>query len=213
MGARRKAKKQKVISKQTKPGFALEKRSSDQTHMVFAFRGPSARDKSAAAATVLMGILGSGMSSRLFQKLRGQMGACYYVHSQADFYTDHGFGGISTGIDKNRVVEVTKAILEECRKLTREEVTPEELQKVKDFLSSHMQMGLETSDGVAVFAIENEVLRGELKTPAAVEDEIRRVSAKDVLKAARTLFSNDRLNLAIVGNIDDGASVKKVLRF
>src|SRR5690606_5937433 len=68
---------EKVKESQKAPALSILKKKSDQTHMIMAFRGYKADDKRNAALSLLMGILGDGMSSRLFQRLREEMGACY----------------------------------------------------------------------------------------------------------------------------------------
>lgn len=57
------------------------------------------------------GVLGAGMSSRLFTKLRDEMGVCYYVKAGNDAYSDHGYLGVSAGVDNKRVEEVVGVIL------------------------------------------------------------------------------------------------------
>lgn len=203
--------KEVVKEKQLLPALRVEKRKSDQTHMVMAFRGFGADDKRSAIVSVLMGILGDGMSSRLFQRLREQMGACYYVRAYNDVYTDHGYAGISTGIDKTRIVEVTQAILDECKRLTYEEVQEKELQKIKDYIVSHMYMGLETTDAQAGFYALEEITHGNTREPSKIEDEIRKVTAKDIQEIAKDIFRDEKLNLAVVGDVSDTKSLKKVL--
>lgn len=205
--------KDKVVEKQKAPGLAIEKKKSDQTHMVFAFRALPASDKRAVIVSVMMGILGAGMSSRLFQRLREQMGACYYVHSGNDLQDDYGYAAIWTGVEAKRAAEVTQAVLAECKRLATEEVQEKELQKVKDFLSSHLYMGLETTDAVAGFYLNEEVVHGAAREPKELEEAIRKVSAKDIMDMAKEIFVDDKLNLAIVGNIADAKPVKKVLTF
>lgn len=210
----RKSGKEKLKESQSKPALLIEKKKSDQTHMVMAFRAFGSQEKyKTAVLDVLMGILGNGMSSRLFQRLREEMGACYYVRSSNDVYAEHGVATISTGIDKNRIVEVTMAILDECKRLTYEEVSEKELQKIKDYQVSHMYMGLETTDALAGYYTSEEIVHGKARDPKVFEDEIRKVTAKDVLKMAQEVFRDENLNLAVVGNVSDTKGVKKVLTF
>jgi predicted Zn-dependent peptidase len=205
--------KDKVKEKQKTPGLLLEKRKTDQTHMVMAFRAYDAKDKRSAAATLLMGILGSGMSSRLFQRLRTEMGACYYVHSHNDSMSDYGITAISTGIDPKRSAEVTKALIDECKRLTYEKVTDKELQKAKDYLVSHIYMGLETSDALAGFYVSEEIVHGSARNPEEIEKDIRKISAEEIMEVAKDIFKDEKLNLAIVGNVSDPKGVKKALTF
>ena len=79
------------------------------------------------------GIL-SGMSGRLFQKMREELGICYYVSAENDTFTDHGVFSVSAGVDSKRVKEAITAILTELKKLKTELVKKEELDKVKQYL-------------------------------------------------------------------------------
>ncbi len=205
--------KEKIKEKQGAPQILVEKKKSDQTHMVMAFRAFPATDKRRSTLSVLKGILGGGMSSRLFQRLREEMGACYYAYAASDLSSDHGFAAVATGVDRNRIVEVTKAIIDECKRLTYEQVSDKELQKVKDYIVGHMYMGLETSDALAGFYLSEEVVHKAPRMPAQVEKQVRAVTAKEVMELAQELFVDKGLNLAIVGNISDQKSIKKVLTF
>ncbi len=207
----KKISKPAVKEKQKLPGLAIHKKKTDQTHMVMAFRAYGAEDKRIPALTILAEILGKGMSSRLFTKLRDEMGACYYVRAGHDEYTDHGTLAISTGINVSRTKEVVKVLLDECGKLSRIPVSDKELEKAKEHNIGHLYMNLETTDSLAEFYAGQEVSAGKLKKPQELEKEIRKVTAKDVMKVAKDIFRNNKLNLAIVGSISHPKAIKKVL--
>lgn len=203
--------KPRVKGAQKSPALLVEKKKTDQMHMVLAFRGFDAQDKRVAALSVLSGVLGGGMSSRLFQRLRDEMGVCYYVRSANDEYTDHGYFAISTGIDPKRVDEVVKVLLLECKRLTTELVPEEELQKTKDYLAGNLYLGLETTDALAEFYAIQEAVKGRIDNPRDWERELRAVTAQDIQKVAKEIFKNERINLAIVGQVKDEKKVQKLL--
>lgn len=205
--------KDKLREIQKSAAVLVEKKKTDQTHMIMALRAFSAADKRSITASVLMGVLGDGMSSRLFQRLREEMGACYYVRTSNDVYTDHGYVAVSTGIEKGRITEVVQALIDECKRLTYEEVQEKELQKVKDYMVSHMYMGLETTDALAGHYLSEEVVHGRARDPKELENEIRKTTSREIMEIAKALFRDENLNLAIVGNIDDTRAIKKVLSF
>ena len=202
-----------VKEKQKSPGLLIHKKKTDQTHIVMAFRAYGAKDKRLPALTVLTEILGKGMSSRLFTKLRDEMGACYYVRAGHDECTDHGVFTISTGINVSRTEEVLKVLLEECGKLTRALVSDKELQKAKEHNIGHLYIDLETTDSIAEFYADQEVNAGKLKRPQELEKAIRKVTAQDIMRVAKGIFRNEKLNLAIVGNIFDSKAIKRALSF
>lgn len=200
-----------VKEKQKSPAILVEHKKTDQTHMILATRTFHAKDKRIPALEVLTEILGQGMSSRLFCKLRDEMGACYYVRALSYQYTDHGAFAISTGINNKRAEEVLKVLISECKKLTRTLISEAELEKAKEHKIGHLYMDLETTDSLARFYGDQEITVGRSKTPQQVEKEIRKVSARDVMKVAQDIFKDRNLNLAIVGDIKDTTKLRKAL--
>ena len=100
---------------------------------------------------VMAAVLGGGMSSRLFHRLRNEMGAVYSVHAFNDAYTDHGYFAVAAGFDGKRAAEVLKVVLEELNKFKNTEVTEAELRRVKEHMVGGMYLGLESSDSLAQF--------------------------------------------------------------
>ena len=198
---------------QSKPQVKIKDKKTDQTHLVLGTRTFGAKDKRNIALEVLNVILGRGMSSRLFHKLREEMGVGYYIHSSLDEYSDHGYLAVSCGVDKNRVEEVVRAILSEMRKLKDEFVPEKELQKAKDYLLGNMYLGLESSDALAEFYAVQEILRGQVITPTEFSEKIQKVTAEEVKKVAEQIMLDEKLNMAIVGYIKNKKSLSKAFHF
>ena len=209
----KKSKKLKVVEKQEKPEVLLKFKKTDQTHFVLGVRTYDLFSKKNAVLSLLGGVLGGGMSSRLFQKLREEMGVGYYVRAYNDVYTDHGFFQVSAGVDNKRIEEVIYAVLEECRKLMREVVSEEELNKVKECLIGNMKLSLESSDDIANFYGGQELLKKEIKSAEEKAKELRKVSAKDIKKLANEIFKDKKLNLALIGPFKDKQKFSKILKF
>jgi predicted Zn-dependent peptidase len=209
----RKIRKVKVKEAQSKPKVLLNFKKTDQAHFVLAMRSYDLWSSKNAALTVLGGILGGGMSSRLFQKLREEMGVGYYVRSYNDAYTDHGFFQISAGVDNKRIEEVIKAVINECIILKRENVSTEELEKVKEFLIGNMKLSLESSDDIANFYGLQELLKRESKTAEEKAIKIRQVTGAQIKALANEIFKNNKLNLAIIGPFKGKAKFLKLLKF
>jgi predicted Zn-dependent peptidase len=205
--------KVKVIEKQDKPKVLVKFKNTDQTHFVLGTRTYDLFDKKNVLLSVLGGILGGGMSSRLFQKLREEMGVGYYVSAYNDSYTDHGFFQVSAGVDNKRINEVIKAVLEECKNLKENLVTEEELNKVKEYLTGNMKLSLESSDDIANFYGGQELLKREIKNAEEKAKEIRKVTAEQIKILANDIFKNKKLNLALIGPFKDKAQFLKILRF
>ncbi|MEQ1500393.1 MAG: pitrilysin family protein [Parcubacteria group bacterium] len=200
-------KKKKVVEKQDAPQIKIKYKETDQSHMVIGFRSFGSHDKRSQTLRVLSTVLGSGMSSRLFQKMREELGICYYIGSSTNALTDHGNFIISAGVDKSRLELAVKGVLEEIRRLMHEKVGEEELRKAKDYLIGRMYLGLESSDSLAGFYGFQEVLEEKIKSPKEIEKEVENVTPQDIQKLAKQIFVNKGLNMAIVGNIKDSTTL------
>src|SRR3989344_4992571 len=208
-----KAEKLKIVENQTKPVIQIEPKQTDQTHIVLGLRAYKARDKRKNTLKVLNAVLGGGMSSRLFQKLREEMGVGYYVHSGIDSYTDHGYLAVSTGVDTNRVSEVVSAVLGELKKMADERVPKEELKKAKDYLVGNMYLSLESSDSLAEYYAMQDVLNDEILTPKELASKIEKVTAEEIQSVTKEIVKDKGLNMAIVGNIKDRKTIENIFHF
>lgn len=208
----RKQDKLAVSDRQREPGVLVRYKESDQTHLVLGFRGVPLGHPDHHALAVLAAVLGGGMSSRLFQRVRTEMGLGYYVRAAHDAFTDHGILAASAGVDNRRVDEAVTAILEEFTRLASWEVSKDELAKTKDMIAGRLVLGLETSDELGEYYGFQEILKRTIETPEEVMKKIERVTSKDILAAAGRVMTAKRLNLALLGPWKDGERFKKLLK-
>jgi len=198
---------------QKKPAVSAKFKESDQTHLILGVRAFDVFDERRYGLQVLANILGGGMSSRLFRRIREEMGAAYYVRASADLFLDHGYMSVSAGVDHKKVDNVIKAILEEMKRLSDETVGVEELKKAKEHLVGNLFLGLETSDELAGFYGGQEILTRRILEPEDIAAKIQEVDAASVKKIARSLFTDSKLNLAVIGPHRNTDALKKILRF
>jgi predicted Zn-dependent peptidase len=152
------------------------------------------------------------MSSRLFVKLRDELGLCYYVSASPDLYTDHGVFQVAAGVDTSKTEVAITAILEELRRLVDSPPPVPELRKAKDFLIGNLYLSLESSDELAQFYGMQEVLRKPLKDPERVAKDIEAVTSGDIQNLAREIFKSDLLSLALIGPFKEQNKFLKLLR-
>ncbi len=189
----------KTIEYQIKPEILLKHKETDQTHLVLGVRAFDIFDNRRYALQILTNILGGGMSSRLFQKIREEMAAAYYVSAGADLFTDHGYLAAWAGIDHSKTELVILAILEEFQKIISQPIKNDELQRAKNHLIGGLIIGLETSDQLAGFYGGQEILTKKTISPEDLINKIEAVKAEDIMAVAQDVFQNQKLNLAIIG--------------
>jgi len=213
LGAEKKLAKIKTKESQKAPQVLVRFKESDQSHLVLGVRAFDVFDKRRYVIKVLENVLGGGMSSRLFHKVREELGAAYYIRAESDLMLDHGFFAVSAGVDHLKIEVVIKTILSEMKKLAMSLVPAKELTKSKDHLIGNLILGLETSDELASFYGGQEILTGKVSEPEELIKKVRAVKAGEIRDIAKALFKNNSLNLAIIGPYKGEESFKKILRF
>lgn len=198
---------------QEKPEVMVKHKESDQTHLVLGVRAFPVFDKRRYVLDVLSDILGGGMSSRLWQRVREELGAAYYVNAGPSLFSDHGYWAVSAGVDHNKLEVVVGVILEELQRAMNVPVAEEELRRAKDHLIGRLILGLETSDKLAFFYGGQEVTLRSLLSPEQLIKKIKSVESRDLQVLARELFQNKKLNLALIGPFKEERRLRKILKF
>lgn len=198
-------------AKQEKPVILIEERKTDQTHLVLGVRGYLLGHPKKYACAVLDAVLGEGMSSRLFVRLREKMGLAYYVGSTVVPYTDTGTLATLAGVNNQKVGKAVAAIIGELKQLKIKTVPQREITKAKEMIKGELTLKLESSSFIAQFLVSQEVLERKIETPEELMEKIDAVSAEEVQDVARELFINKGLNLALIGPVKDKSRLSSLL--
>lgn len=191
--------KQKVKIEKKDLKRTVLKKNSDQAHIAIGFHGVPFAHPDARALTLLGTILGRGLSSRLVQRLREELGVAYFVGAGNDMHSDYGMFEISAGIDRRRINEVLEHISEILSDISTTLISHDELHKAREYLLGMQRMTLESSDDVAGFYGVQYMMGEGIKTPLQIEKEYRTVTPQDIRRVARALFSRANTSIAIVG--------------
>lgn len=196
---------------QTTPRVALVGREIEQANLSMAVQAISYSDPRKYAQYLLHIILGGTMSSRLFLRIREDLGLAYNVGSYFPTLVDVGWGTIYAGVDPDRAEQTVSAILDELARLRTEPVTPTEFERARRYVTGSLLMGLEGSAPVASWIGMRELLLGDILTPEEVVAEYNAVTIEDVQALASELFLPERLNLAIVGPYEDDTRFRALI--
>lgn len=202
----------KVFENQKHPGFKIKTKKTDQTHLILGNRAYHQDHKDRFALALLSTILGGNMSSRLFIEVRERRGLAYSVVTFIDSFQDCGYIATQAGVDHEKLKETVKIILQEYKKIATEKVSEKELQKAKDYIKGKSVMGLEASDEVAMFFVDQGLKKKKIMTPEQIFARIDKVAANDILRVAKDIFKEKTLNLAVIGPHQDGKKLEKILK-
>lgn len=192
-----------VKEHQSKPEVLIHNKKTDQTHFCLGVRAFNMFDKRRHALSLMSVILGGNMSSRLFISVRERNGLAYYVHTNYDATTDTGYLVTQAGIKNDSLEKAVSLVLKEYSDLKNKKITPKELKKAKDYLRGTMALSLDATDVQASFYATQEVMGQKILTPEEKIKMLYKVTASDIIKVAKEIFVPEKLNLAVIGPLEE----------
>lgn len=208
-----KASKLAVVETQKTPAIKTASKDVEQLYVSLGVRGYNMFDERRYPAGLMAQILGGGMSSRLFDEVRQKRGLAYYVWAGNTNYTDSGYFEVGAGLNQAKATEGIKVILAEMAKVAAEGVTQEELKRVKDQAEGRMAFTLESTSGVTDDYGGSVLFYDKVITPEEELAKIQAVTQDDIKVVAADIFSDERLNMAVIGPTVDSDAFRKVLTF
>ena len=165
------------------------KKDIEQVHLCLAYPGVAQDDDALYPLSVMNNLLGGGMSSRLFQRIREEMGAAYSVYSFPSTYPNCGTLTIYAGTSPELAQKVADEIHRLIGELMEGGVTQEEFTMAKDQLRVSYILGLESSSSRMSSIGRSKLLRGKAVDPKEVISKIEAVTKEDVERVLRETFS------------------------
>ncbi len=182
------------------PSLALNRKEFEQTSLTLALPGLPFGDPRRYAMTLLNFIAGGGASSRLFQRLREELGLAYSVYSAA--YSNQGAGlfTVAASFSADQQEQVLTEILAVLRGLPGS-VTEEEFARAHAQVKASFILGLETVAAQASYIGRNELLEGRAVDPAEVLAALNRLTVRDINALAEELLADPRRALSVAGDV------------
>lgn len=152
----------------------------EQCHLIIGFESPSYLDPTFYAAQVASGILGGGLSSRLFQEVREKRGLCYSVESSAWGMKDTGMFVIHAATGAGTMTKLIDVTTAEVKRLGDKGPSKQELDRAKALMKSGLLMSLESSSARAEQMARQLLTFDRLFSTTELVDHVDAVTAKDV---------------------------------
>ncbi len=194
------------------PPYLLAERDTSQAQLVVGVPALRRDHPDAWVLAVLNTLLGDGMSSRLFLRVREEQALAYDIASGVVDYADAGALEISAGVDPEALRPALRSILDELARLRDEPVPAAELEKAKRYLGGSLELRMDDARGVASWLGVQEALHERVLTVDEALARIEEVTAGDVARLAGTLFRDEALRLAVVAPPGHGRSLDRSLR-
>ncbi len=197
-------KNEKIYQYDTKavyePVFLNTKKNIEQVHLCMNFEGLNIYDENRYTMALLNLAAGGGMSSRLFQSIREELGLVYSIYSYTSSYRDTGVFEICAELNPANTETVIKNILYNLEKMKNDAISEEKLDKLKIQLKSNIILGQEGTGGTMSAMGRSIVLKNEYTDPETVLRKIEMVKAGDIKKLADKIFNINSFSISLAGN-------------
>jgi predicted Zn-dependent peptidase len=163
-------------------------RKLEQVHLVAGFPAVPLHHPLHEAMYVFSGLLGGGMSSRLFQELREKRGLCYDVQSFFTPFADTGVFGVYGGTGEGEAAEFLTVLADEIAR-AGETATEAEIARAKAQMKVSILTALESPARRAEQMARHVLAFGRVLSRAELTARVDAVTIAQTSAAARILFS------------------------
>jgi predicted Zn-dependent peptidase len=174
-------------------------RDTAQTHIVIGSAAFEHKDPRRYAMSLIGTLLGGGMSSRLFQRIREELGLAYSVYSFQSFHEDAGMHGVYVGTTPDTARAAVDAINEELERLSASGLSEADLTAGKSQLKGQITLSLESPTSRMYRAAGVELYGEPYRTLDDVLSLIEAIDAETVAAICRTYYTPARQTLVSLG--------------
>ena len=181
--------------------FFINKEDVNQSNVQIVGLGTDRRNPDVPALALMNDILGGGFASRLFQKIRTELGLAYAVGGGYGFSYDHpATFRVEVLTQSSSTVAATKAALAEIAGLTSKPFTEEELKRAKDNILNSFLFRYDTKEKVLGESVRLEFYGYPADYLETYEAALKKVTVNDLNAAAKKYIHPDELAILVVGN-------------
>ncbi len=176
----------------------LVEKPTEQVQICIGVPGINYFDERRHALNIMNNVFGGGMSSRLFQSLREELGLAYSVYSYPAAYSDSGAYSLYIGTNPGRIDTCFEALFKEIRSFLETGITPLELERTQQLIKSSLYLGLENVMNRMSRLGKSMLMYGEVHAPEEIMDRILAVDAQQVHELALSLLGKEPFSLAAI---------------
>jgi predicted Zn-dependent peptidase len=181
------------------PAINHFKRDGAQTHIVFGSATVPHGDPRRYALALVSTLLGGGMSSRLFQRVREELGLAYAIYSFQSFHHDAGVHGVYVGTAPETAGLAIDAIRDELHRVASEGIPEDELLAGKNQLKGQITLSLESVSSRMYRAAGVELYDEEFRSLDEVLSLIESIDNESVLAVCHDFFAPERQTVVSLG--------------
>ncbi len=179
-------------------GRKAREKDTEQLHICMGYPGLELGSDDLYPLSVFNNALGGGMSSRLFQRIREELGMAYSIYTNPSSYPGCGVFNAYAGTTPENGETVLKEMQQQMALLLKDGMTPQEFVSAKAQLRGSFVLGLESSSGRMQSIGRSMLLLDRIKDPDEQLQKIDQVTLEDVLRVGAVVLEA-KPSAAIVG--------------
>lgn len=180
--------------------ITLRKKDFEQTQLALAMPGIGAQDDRRFAMRLLMSILGTSSSSRLYQRIREELGLVYEIEAFSASYLEAGILGVDMALSPHNEKKALREVFRIVNGFA-DLLTQRELARAKEQYLSGLIMNLESTQSLAAQMGRGELLYNEVKSADEIMERVRAVMLDEVRSLAGEFLRFDQLSISAAGRI------------
>ncbi|HUF13565.1 MAG TPA: pitrilysin family protein [Longimicrobiales bacterium] len=177
-------------------------RDTAQTHIVFGAATFGHSDPRRYAIVMLSSAFGGGMSSRLFQRVREELGLAYAVYAFQSFYGAAGLCGVYVGTRPEWAERVTEVVTEEMAAIARDGLTSVELDDVRGQMKGQLVLSLESTSARLGRVVGTALYEEAFQTAEELLAKVDAVTAADIAELAAEYLDPARQTVVRLGPVN-----------
>src|SRR4029077_17743852 len=181
------------------PSVRHVEREGAQTHIVAGTLAVPHGDPERFPLLLLSMLLGGGMSSRLFQRVREELGLAYAVYTYQSFHADAGMHGVYVATAPESAGAALDAIRSELRAVVDSGLPADEIAMGRQQLKGQVTLSLESVSSRMYRAASVELYGEPYRTLDELLALIDAITVDDVARVARQYFDPDRFTVLSLG--------------
>ncbi|RYZ68615.1 MAG: insulinase family protein, partial [Proteobacteria bacterium] len=179
------------------------RKPSEQVHIVMGYPSIDFKDRHRLEAVVVSALLGGGMTSRLYQKVREEKGLVYSIFSQLTTFADVGLETIYAATEAKHAPTVIELILKELKKLKKAGIKKADLDLFKTQVKGSILLGADDIENRMNSLAVNEMMFGRYRGVDEVVRDIEAVTLDSVHDFIETKFLIERPSMLLMGALPE----------
>ena len=180
----------------------LRKKEIEQIHIGLAFPSVNRYDKHFDATQIMKSVLGGSMSSRLFQKVREELGLAYTVYSYLSPYAEAGSLVVYAGVNAENYLKSVEAVFDCINDIKKKNISNEEFTRGREQMLSSSVFAQESTSSQMLLYGKELIYSGKVYDFEERIKNINAVTLNDVKDAVDCNFNKKYLAAAVVGHAD-----------